>query len=254
MPPKVSIVILSYKSPSIIDICLRTLAITEGADYEVVVVDNGSGPETVASLEQHKSESRIDTLVLNGENHFFSKGNNIGFRHTNPESEFVLLLNSDVAFLRSDWLEKLVGWAEGTTEYRPTVWGTNPATPDPGPRDLVSCGWSHDAAVEPGHIRPEGWCCLIRRPHWVDLDEDFPFHYGFEHAISTSIRNGAKCGVLFNYGQFLVHREGGSGKAKDGTILNVGTPDIPGWFEGLRVESLDFRLGDDEHASYLEWS
>jgi len=250
--PKVSIVILNYQSPEVIDVCLRTLEITGGIDYETVVVDNGSEPHVVEALRQHHKEGRITTLVESPENLYFSGGNNLGKRHANPASEYILLLNSDVGFLRPDWLTKLVGWMEGTTEYRPTVWASKPTTPSPGPRDLVSCGWSHDANVEPGHIRPEGWCMLIRRTVWVDLNEAMPWHGGFEWAVSTAIRRGAKCGVLFNYAPFLVHREGGSGRAATPATYRE-QPDYAAMFNGLDVEGLDFSLGPDEHSSYLRW-
>lgn len=251
--PKVSIVILNYEKPEVIDVCLRTLTQTDGVDYEVVVVDNGStDPAVIPALIEHRSAGRITTLVCNDENRFFSEGNNIGVAHTDPTSEFILLLNSDVGFLRDDWLVKALQWMDGTIEYRPSIWGLKPATPDPGPRDIVSIGWTHDANVLPGRVRPEGWCCLIRRSVWRDLSTDFPWHGGFERSISESIRAGAKCGVLSQYSQYLVHREGGSGKAA-AAALNKGAPDYAGWFGGIRVETLDFALGDDEHSSYLNW-
>lgn len=253
--PKVSIVIINYFNPRVIDKCLRTLQITEGVDYEVVVVDNGSDIETQVALENHKLEGRIDTLVLSPVNNFFSEGNNIGVRASNQESEYILLLNSDVAFIRSDWLTKLLAWMEGTIEYEPTIWDFAPTTPDPGPRDIVSCGWSHDATVLPSRARPEGWCCLIRRSVWQEMSPDFPWHYGFEEMIAKVVRAGAKIGVLFNYPKYLIHREGGSGRAAAVLSENPETrlSDIPGWFAGLRIETLDFTLGPDEHDTYLQW-
>lgn len=71
--PKVSIIIPNYNSPQIIDICLRTLEMTEGIPYEVVVVDNASDEETVRQLRQHKEEGRITTLVENPENSLYSE-------------------------------------------------------------------------------------------------------------------------------------------------------------------------------------
>lgn len=253
MEPLVSIVIVNYNNPEVIDICLRTLAMTEGIPYEVVVVDNGSEPHVVEALREHQADGRIDTLVPEPVNHYFSEGNNIGVRMGNQNSEFVLLLNSDVAFLRADWLTKLVGWAEGTTEHRPSVWGLKPTVVKPGPFDIISAGWSHDANVVPGNARPEGWCLLIRRSVWQDMSPDFPWHYGIDEMVGKVMRAGARCGVLFNYAPYMVHREGGSGKTSVQNIQNKRTPDIAGWLGGLDIETLDFTLGPDEHSSYLDW-
>lgn len=251
MTPLVSIVILNYNHPEVIEVCLRTLALTGGVDYEVVVVDNGSAPDVVQQLELLQAEGLITTLVAEPVNHLFSEGNNIGVRWSDPDSEYVLLLNSDVAFLREDWLVKLLRWMDGTIVYRPSVWGFKPTQPDPGPRDIVSAGFAWDPAVLPSQCRPEGFCCLIRRAVWRDMSADFPWHYGFEEMIAGAVRGGAKAGVLSQYPPYLVHREGGSGVGAD--IVQHRTPDIPGWFAGLRIETLDFSFGPDEHDTYLTW-
>lgn len=261
--PLVSIIILNYFHPEVVNICLRSIEITEGIPYEVVVVDNGSSPDVVEALVQHRNEGRITTLVPEPVNHMFAEGNNIGVRNSHPDSKYLLLLNSDVAFLRPDWLTKLVAWMEGTIEYTPSIWGLHPAQPHAGPRDIVSAGFSYDPNVLPGRMRPEGFCCMIRRSVWRDISTDFPWHYGLEEAIALSIRDGAKCGVLSQYPTYFVHREGGSApgtwtcetqfEKAPVPIINLRTPDLPAWFDGLEIETLDFSLGDHEHDSYLAW-
>lgn len=250
--PTVSIVILNYFHPEVIEKCVRTLAMTEGVDYEVVVVDNGSDQATLDQVRAFRDEGLIDTLVENPVNSMFSGGNNIGVAHTNPASEYILLLNSDVAFIRGDWLTKMLGWMEGTAEWKPCVWDFHPSQPRPGPRDIVSIGWSHDVNVQPGMARPEGWCIMYRRSVWQDMSEDFPWYYGFEEQVGTIVRAGARCGVLFNYAPYLVHREGASGRARE-EIVNKRTPDMPGWLGGADIETIDFKLGPNEHDSYLSW-
>lgn len=249
---KVSIVILNYFHPEIIEICLRTLRITEEVEYEVIVVDNGSDPTTISQLETFKKEGLIDKLILSPVNTYFSEGNNIGVANADPTSEYILLLNSDVGFIRPDWLTKAFAWMDGTIKYEPTVWHLHPTQPKAGPRDIISIGWSHDAAVLPSRARPEGWCCLIRKSVWRDMSLDFPYYYGFEEMIANTVRDGAKIGVLCNYAKYLVHAEQGSGNAKIPAV-NKRTPNIPGWFSGLDIETLDFTLGPNEHQSYLQW-
>lgn len=249
----VSIVILNHNRPEIIEVCLTTLQITEGVTYEVIVVDNGSNKETIQALQKFSEQGLIDKLILEKKNHWFAEGNNIGVRNSDPSSEFILLLNSDVGFLRPDWLQKVVGWANGSTVSEPTVWGLKPTIPRPGPRDIVSVGWSHDAAVVPGNARPEGWCCLIRRKFWKEISTDFPWHYGLEEMLCNAMRNeGAKMGVLSQYAPYMVHAEGMSRTRVD-PPPNKRTPDLPGWMSGLYIETLDFTLGPDEHLTYMKW-
>lgn len=250
--PKVSIIILSYFHPEVTEVCLRTLQITEGIDYEVVVVDNGSDQETIEFLRKETSKGRIDVLVENFENLMFSAGNNIGVESGNQSSDYVLLLNSDVGFMRGDWLQKLVGWAEGTTEHWPSVWHEHPTEPAPGPYDIVSLGWSHDGTLNGGHVRPEGWCCLYRRAIWQPMPVEFPWLYGLDLQITNMVRAGARCGVLSQYGPYLVHREGGSSKRPHPEIAQP-TPDLIAWYNGVHIESLDFTLGPNEHDSYIWW-
>lgn len=251
--PVVSIIILNYKNPDIIRVCLEQLEMTEGVVYEVVVVDNGSGPDDVKLLERYQEEGKITTLVPEPINHFFSEGNNIGVRHSNPKSKYILLMNSDVAILRPEWLVKVIAWMEGTIKYEPSVWGLVPTQPDPGPRDIVSVGWAHDATVVPSRARPEGFCCMFRRSVWRDMSPDFPWLYGFEEMTARVVRNGAKCGVLSQYSPYLIHREGASGRIIDGTVTDTRVSDIAAWFRGLYIETLDFTLGPNEHSSYLKW-
>lgn len=250
--PDVSIVILNWNHPEIIDVCLHSLEQTEGS-YEVVVVDNGStNVESLPNLRRYKEKGLIDTLVENPVNSFFTEGNNIGVRNSNPESKYILLLNSDVGFLRPDWLTRLVEWMEGTAKWWPTIWGLKPSIPREGPRDIVSAGWSHDPTVT-GNARPEGWCLMIRREWWSDLSTDFPMANGLEEMLANCVRRGAKCGVLFNYAPYMVHREQAS--REPGAFIPPETRevDMAGWFNGLDIETIDFKLGPDEHSSYISW-
>jgi glycosyltransferase involved in cell wall biosynthesis len=251
MTPKVSIVILSYFHPQVTEICLKTLKITEDIDYEVVVVDNGSDGHTVDFLHAAQRGGYIDTLILEQENHMFSEGNNIGVHRSNQESEYVLLLNSDIGFLRPDWLSKLVGWAEGTTKYWPSIWPFHPTEPAPGPYDVVSLGWRYDGTLLREFVCPEGFCIMYRRSVWQDMPREFPWNYGIDLQLTNLARAGARIGVLSQYGSYLVHREQGS----TDTTPYPATPEpqLAAWYDGVHIESLDFTIGPNEHDSYLWW-
>ena len=254
--PLVSIIILNYNHPEMIEACLRTLMITEGVPYEVVVVDNGSEAPVVEFLHAEYAAGRIATLVELPTNLMFL-ANNVGVAASDRRSEYVLLLNSDVEIVGADWLAKTVGWAEGTTVARPFPYTTKPTVADPGPRDVVSVGWAWDPTVE-GHARPDGFCCLIRRSAWHDISPDFPWHYGLEEALCAAARDGAKIGVLCKYQPYIVHHGQGSGPVGDIGATHVRQPDMPAWFAGIRIETLDFTVDPDpavpyEDCSFMEW-
>ncbi|MHC4867499.1 MAG: glycosyltransferase family 2 protein [Planctomycetota bacterium] len=90
---QVSIVILNWNHPHNISRLLPSLQKTSGVTYETVVVDNGSTADVVGLLKDYQSQGLIDRLVLEPVNHYFSEGNNIGVRHSDPASEFVLLFS-----------------------------------------------------------------------------------------------------------------------------------------------------------------
>jgi glycosyltransferase involved in cell wall biosynthesis len=218
-----------------------------------VVVDNGSKPESVTVLQGFRAHGMITKLILEPINHFFSEGNNIGVRHSNPESKYILLLNNDTEIFRPDWLSKMVQWMEGVPEILPYTWSDHPAEPSPSPRDIVAIGWSYDKNV-PGYVRPEGWCCMIRRTFWRELSPDFPFHSGTEEMLASIMRDGGKCGSLCQYAKYIRHYEGGSRTSeRQDEIINKRTADYVAWFKDTMPESLDFTLGPHESASYVEW-
>ena len=72
--------------------------------YEVIVVDNGSGPETLKAL------ATIDDphvrIMYNKTNRGFAGGNNDGIAHA--RGDYVILLNNDVIVTP--------GWADGLVD------------------------------------------------------------------------------------------------------------------------------------------
>lgn len=255
MNPQVSIIILNHNYPHNIKRFLPTLQKTSGVTYETVVVDNGSTLDVVSILQDYKSQGLIDTLVLEPKNNFFSEGNNIGVRHSNPDSEFILLLNNDTEILRGDWLERMLEWAEGIPEVLyPLPNRGNPTKPKNIRRGVVSIDWVRSFDV-PGCVAPDGWCCLIRREAWREIDPNFPMAHGILKMLANVIRDGYPCGVLSQYGAYIKHY--GQGSTPPSLRVPVkGTPDLRGWWKGVACESLDFTYHEDTEITdgYLSWS
>ena len=90
MRHKTSIIILSYNTQELLQLCLASIhEYTEAGTYEVIVVENGSED---GSAEWLKEQQGL-TCIYNGENRGFPGGCNQGL--TVATGTELLLLNSD---------------------------------------------------------------------------------------------------------------------------------------------------------------
>lgn len=95
-----SIIVLSYNTKNLTIKCLRSISNQykkqlEDDDFEIIVVDNASSDNTVATIDKQLSANNKNYLkiIQNRENYGFSKGNNIGTKKA--KGEYLLFLNSD---------------------------------------------------------------------------------------------------------------------------------------------------------------
>ena len=95
----VSIIILSYNTKDLLRLCLTSLQkhVTD-IKTEIIIVDNNSSDDSVKMIKKEFPEV---TLVESGINLGFSKGINLGVKHA--KGEYLLFLNSDCEFLKSDF-------------------------------------------------------------------------------------------------------------------------------------------------------
>ena len=100
----VSIVTLSWNAHEFTIKALQSIREHTADPYEVIVVDNGSGPETLKAL------AAIDDphvrIVYNKTNRGFAGGNNDGIAHA--RGDYVIVLNNDVIVTP--------GWADGLVD------------------------------------------------------------------------------------------------------------------------------------------
>lgn len=100
--PKVSIVILIKDALGYVKQCIKSLN-TYTNNFELILVDNGSGPKTKKFLE---NLDWLDyTLITNEENKGFSYGNNQAIKIA--KYDYVCFLNSDT-LVSPGWLGKLM--------------------------------------------------------------------------------------------------------------------------------------------------
>jgi Predicted glycosyltransferases len=92
-----SIIIVNYKTPQITKNCLSYLKKNlkkYPLDVEVLVVDNGSGDESVDVLKKIESQWSKMKLFVSKANLGFGKGNNLALKKA--QGRYILFLNSDV--------------------------------------------------------------------------------------------------------------------------------------------------------------
>ena len=92
--PELSIVILNYNTKDLLEGCLKSLRrVTKEANFEILVVDNGSDDGSVKFIENFRFQLPNLKLIKNYENLGFAAGNNKAKRYC--KGKYVLFLNSD---------------------------------------------------------------------------------------------------------------------------------------------------------------
>jgi len=91
--PKVAVIILNWNGKEDTIECLESVDKIDYLNYEIVVVDNGSVDDSVASIKALFP----DVIVIEtGHNLGYAGGNNVGIRYAlDNNAEYILLLNND---------------------------------------------------------------------------------------------------------------------------------------------------------------
>ncbi len=104
---ELSIIIVNFNTKDLTKLCLDSIhKWSEGALWEIIVVDNGS---TDGSREMLRKYTGI-TLILNKKNLGFAKANNKGIHIA--KGKYILLLNSDTE-LRQDSVRTMLRFMDG---------------------------------------------------------------------------------------------------------------------------------------------
>ena len=104
--PAISIVIPNYNGIRFIGQCLDSLRRSSFADYEVIVIDNGSTDGSRELVEQHYAWVRLIAL---GRNTGFAVACNEGIRAS--QGDLIALLNNDIE-VDEQWIGELVAGME----------------------------------------------------------------------------------------------------------------------------------------------
>jgi GT2 family glycosyltransferase len=174
MAPRVSIIILNWNGLDDTVECLDSLKKAAYPNYEVIVVDNASSGNDVATLRARYGD--YVHLIANDKNYGFSEGNNIGMRYAlERQCDYVLLLNNDTV-VDADFLTELVSVAE--SDHTIGIEGAKVYYYDP-PNRLHTVG---------GKVH--WWVGIIR--HYGDVQDDGQFDQiaqrGYVYATAMLIK------------------------------------------------------------------
>ncbi len=129
--PGISVVVVTCNSEKYIAACLDALVAQTFRDFEVIIVDNGSGDATVPSI---KKSFPFFILIENADNSGACKARNQGIERS--KGGWILTLDCDVV-LSPDFLEHLAGRfrnASGNTgAFQPKIY-------NPGSKTIFSFG------------------------------------------------------------------------------------------------------------------
>lgn len=147
---KVSIIIVNWNGLEDTIECLHSLGRVNYANYEVIVVDNGSeGRDAKVFKERFGNNIK---LIENDRNYGFAEGNNIGISYAlqNSNPDYILLLNNDTV-VDADFLSELVKTAEsgekiGAVQSK-ILRKDNPNIIDSAGQEIFSDGSARDISI-----------------------------------------------------------------------------------------------------------
>lgn len=106
----VSIIIVHKDRPEYLNICLQSIAVTSfNNNYEIIVVDNGSGKESQDFLKDIEGEVKV---VRNEKNLYWSVACNKGVQAADKNSKYFIFMHCDVVVLNPAWIDLLINVSE----------------------------------------------------------------------------------------------------------------------------------------------
>jgi len=205
--------------------CLESLAQLTSDNYQVMLVDNGSGDNSSQLLREEFPEIQLVNLE---ENLGFAGGNNVGLEYAlKEEFPFILLLNNDTIVQDGDFLDKLVQALEeeqSVGAVGPAVEQTDGITqlsilpyPNLGNTVVNTLGLYQPNHNMRQYVDSIAGCCVLLRREAIEqaglLDENY-FMYGEETEWFFRIRKkGWK--ILFLPIDSIIHKGGTSSKKID---------------------------------------
>lgn len=187
---KYSVIILTHNSSEYVRITLESLQLSSNRqEMDIIIWDNESDDETKDVIYHCYKKGYCDRVVFYGENALFAKGNNMASKLADDESQYIVLLNSDVEIRHPDWLVKLQAQhKKGISSYGLCV------TPELS-------------------IVADGYCMLVDKELFdrYGLDEDYAWWGGLSRLEAGVLSEGHSIIAIKDHDNLLYHFGGKSG-------------------------------------------
>lgn len=226
MQHKVSIILVNYKWGAFNKPCIDSLLQQTYSNFDIIFVDNAScdwsAEQVAADFDTHIQNWKIK-IIYNEQNYGFAQWNNIGVSHSDPQSEYIALLNNDTV-VPANWLAELVNgiesdrlmwcvgsfvldkWSEQQLHdlyYKKHLWGINNYIFETSFRHITQ--WELDNEIF--YTTWIGWCALLYKKKL--LDKPFPdFYFAYTEDTYFSICLLAQWYKLAVCWKSLVHHFG----------------------------------------------
>lgn len=220
----ISIIMLSHNAEMYTKHAIQTLNKTKKYQhFELIVLDNDSNTSTKNMLIKLKKQGLIDKLIFEETNTLFAKGNNIASKHVNADSEYILLLNSDVEIRDKYWLNILLQ----NHKYGATSYGTCENYP---------------------FTRGDGYCFLINKDLYdkFQLDESFEWWWSVTKLQARLLNDGHSVTSFKKHDSLIYHYGGMSGGDWENSKgMDIEGEEIKNWVESGEVNVVNNITGEN---------
>jgi len=194
-------------------------------ECEVVVVDNASSYLVTSFLRVLKLFGLIDKLSILAANLYFSPGINLAGKTASRNSQYFLLVNSDVVFLSENLLAKVMAiHKRGIT------------------------GFGHIVSTPEYPERCDGYFLLVDTDiFWGfgGLNERFEWYWSVTQKEALVLRAGLSVQAVANGDLHLKHVGGGSGTPPiHARGMDVPAEEVRGWFGDERISVVKLSSSD----------
>jgi GT2 family glycosyltransferase/glycosyltransferase involved in cell wall biosynthesis len=180
--PSVEVIVCVHDALEDLRLCLWSLTHKTSMPIRLIMVDDGSGPETREYLDAFASH-RPNVILISREEppHGYTLAANAGLKQS--RADYVVLLNSD-AVVSDGWLERII--ARGESDERIGILGplSNAASHQSVPRLRENGSWATNPP--PGWLTVDGAAFALREGSQC-VNASLPFLNGFCYTIKRAV-------------------------------------------------------------------